>query len=487
MKKILYLGTFLLSAALGAQKLPILNPNELQNDFHFFRTALEEAHPGLYRYTSKAQMDTHFKSIQNSLKTPLSEQEFYKKLLPLISEIGCGHTKLLPPKIDTYNYYYNTQTLFPLQLFFEGDTAYAVSSYGKEMPFKPNTQILAINGEGMKKIVEKLKKTLFSDGRNTTFKYYEINKFFNGLYGNIITNVENPPNRFIVDYLEDEIEKTVTLNPVTLEEIKAKQQNENPETPFQLEITEDHKTAVMTIISFWPDDKSNFKNFLKSSFTEIRANEVENLILDLRNNEGGKDAYGALLLSYLVDKSFSYYDRLEAVTDKKFSFHEHARLPKFYGLMRGMLSKNDNGKYLWKKNKNLKIQKPQNNPFLGKVIVLINGGSFSVTSEFAAVAHHLKRAVFIGEETGGGYHGNNSGAFAIVKLPNSKIDLGIPLLAYYTAVGDYAFKDQGVIPDYEVRPTIEGKLFKKDEVMERAMEILKENTESRQLVFKTDL
>ncbi|MBK8351985.1 MAG: hypothetical protein IPL21_09900 [Saprospirales bacterium] len=45
---------------------------------------------------------------------------------------------------------------------------------------------------------------------------------------------------------------------------------------------------------------------MKSIFKAIKKNKTENLILDLRNNQGGKSTYGAYLLSYLLDKPFAY-------------------------------------------------------------------------------------------------------------------------------------------------------------------------------------
>ena len=140
--------------------------------------------------------------------------------------------------------------------------------------------------------------------------------------------------------------------------------------------------------------------------------------------------------------------------------------------MRHLIHKTDSGTYVWNHSRNLKMQKPRKNSYSGKVYILINGGSFSVTSEFASVTHYLKRAVFIGEETGGGYYGNNSGTFVIVTLPNSRLNVGIPMLAYYTAVKNYPFKDRGVIPDFKVSPAIEDVLSKKDTVLSFTLELI---------------
>lgn len=50
------------------------------------------------------------------------------------------------------------------------------------------------------------------------------------------------------------------------------------------------------------------------------------------------------------------------------------------------------------------------------------------------MAHHLGRATFIGEETGGAYHGNNSGEMPLLTLPSSKMQIRVPLFEYWNAV-----------------------------------------------------
>jgi len=39
-------------------------------------------------------------------------------------------------------------------------------------------------------------------------------------------------------------------------------------------------------------------------------------------------------------------------------------------------------------------------------------------------------------------------------MKNSRLNLGIPMLAYYTAVSGYPVKDRGIIPDHSIRPSI---------------------------------
>ncbi|WP_332369379.1 hypothetical protein [Spirosoma telluris] len=104
----------------------------------------------------------------------------------------------------------------------------------------------------------------------------------------------------------------------------------------------------------------------------------------------------------------------------------------------------------------------------GKLYVLLNENSFSVTTELAARIHADKRSggtTFIGQESGGGYKGNSSGIYTITQFPNSKIDLGIGRFGYnLTNVSADSYSDRGIIPDHLVEPTIDDVLNHHDPI-----------------------
>jgi C-terminal processing protease CtpA/Prc len=110
---------------------------------------------------------------------------------------------------------------------------------------------------------------------------------------------------------------------------------------------------------------------------------------------------------------------------------------------------------------------------------LINGGSFSTTSEFLSQAHYHKRAVFIGEESGGGYYGNSSGMTPLVTLPNTKLGLRVPLVTYYMAVSGYKAASHGVVPDYPVSHTIDDLVAARDKDMDLALQLARKAATTR--------
>jgi C-terminal processing protease CtpA/Prc len=188
----------------------------------------------------------------------------------------------------------------------------------------------------------------------------------------------------------------------------------------------------------------HFEQFLVKSFSELNEKNIENLILDLRDNAGGQDEYGALLYSYLTSKPFRYYASVES-TDKVYTKEENSLL--------GTLQ-------------------PQTQNFRGNVFILINGLSFSTTAEFCAITKSNLKAIFIGEETGGGYYGNTSGQTMKIELPNSRVQVIIPRLKYVNQVRASTYADRGIIPDYQVSPDVLDYVNGRDVGLQRTFELI---------------
>jgi hypothetical protein len=341
--------------------------------------------------------------------------------------------------------------LFPYKLFFSEGRALLKGTYSDNLKNEHfGATLLTINGTSMNKIIEILMEVIPADGNVVSSKYLELNNYFPAWYANFFQQADS----FII-----EVEKTngrretLHLQPVSLATIRYGMKQEQRQEPnFSLSFPE-KDVAIMKIHAFYPlSENDNYKEFLKESFRQIHTNNTEHLILDLRNNEGGNDRWGALLYSYLTDKKFRYYKELQ-LSGLKYTTEPYLQKPKFFGLLKLLVRKKD-GKYYWTKHKNLKIQKPQKDVYKGAVYVLLNGNSFSVTSEFAAIAKSNRRAIFFGQESGGTYEGNNSGTFAFVNLPHSKLTLAIPLMAYYLDVKSENPMDRGILPDYPIEPVL---------------------------------
>ncbi len=71
---------------------------QLPAGFRIARQALEEGHSGIYRYTSKAELDRIFDRTEQSLTWSVSGLEFCQVLAPVLAVAKCGHTDVSFPK-----------------------------------------------------------------------------------------------------------------------------------------------------------------------------------------------------------------------------------------------------------------------------------------------------------------------------------------------------------------------------------------------------
>src|SRR5262249_35189763 len=141
------------------------------------------------------------------------------------------------------------------------------------------------------------------------------------------------------------------------------------------------KIAVMKIHGFpgLPDRKKALEEFYRESFGAMNSKGTKTLILDLRDHGGGLDGLGMLLLSYLLDKPFKYYDDL-VINALEFSFQKPTGDPIFRPSDK--VERQSNGKYRWVGHLNLGMRQPSAPTFTGKVLILMNGGSFSSAAQF---------------------------------------------------------------------------------------------------------
>lgn len=454
-----------LQASSFAPAQRVYTPAELQQDFNVMKAALREAHPGLYRYNSKATINQLFSAMQQKLNKGMTELEFYRLATPLLAAIDDGHMKWHRKNMVDDHHAFFDEGYFPLQLYFRKNRAYVRSTYLPGEKIKPGAEIVSINGQTIDKIIKVLFNNIFSDGHVLSSKYEELNHFFAGYYATDI----GPSKKFTVAFIGKNGKKATT----TLASInKSSIPNEATSNETFNVIYPEKGVAVLRIPVFEDEGKTpSYPQFLANAFKEIKQKEISSLIIDLRDNEGGTDAFGFELYSYLTNKPFRYYDHFTVVTNKPYSFAKYAQFPPGIEALKATLVKVGN-EYHFVHKGGLGMIEPQANAFTGKVYILQNGESYSVTSEFCSIAKDSNRAVFIGDENGGTFQGDNSGAFALVELPNTKIGLDVPLLGYYMYLQHPHPSAAGIPADYSVIPTIQDVIQKNDVVMEKALQLI---------------
>lgn len=484
------------------------NPAELKKDVDFAYMMLTKGHPGVYWYITKEQLAFKFDSLKQTITTPITSREFYKKMAPLIAEVKCGHTRLiLVTKILTKREKDSVAKLGkPIHQFGYKviNNKLYVSSFNKKITqAKKGDEILAIAGVPSVEIINNLEKNYASDGYNQTFKAAVLNRAFVNWYTAIYENkdtldfkIKKKDSVFNLKLTTSKKEEKgdslgIKKRPVKLSKdsvlakknlakeklrVRYKGADEFKKPMLDLKFLEKDSSIAYLKIKSFSFPYANFNRFFKESFAAIKSGNTKDLIIDLRDNGGGSLTACRNLFAYLVDKDFVYLTKSEV--DKRFNPYLHSKgvlnmlkvVP--FQIANTIILQKNKDKY--KLNyKGMKPLHPKKNHFDGKVYVLINSYSFSASALLSSNLQQIKRATFVGQETGGGYNGCVAGSIPILSMPNSKLKLRMGL---YPVIPNAHtdVKGRGIFPDHEIIPTIEDMISGKDKELEWVLNSIKQ-------------
>lgn len=416
----------------------------LQNDVDKIYKDLKQYHPNLYRFTDKRSLDNKFDSLKATIKDPLTRMEFRYKVLTVLERIGDGHMTLIMngSHIDPQDYNnYIGNNITPIKQFdFKViDSRLYILSSPYRPDFIPGTEIISINGLPATEAIKKMLDGICSDGYNNTFKIYSLNLAFSNIYENTFGRQESV--NFEIENSDGK--KMIQVNsavPIA---------NSNQSLPFpgaRSYFSKNKSVATLIMGSFENNFQMNYQPF----FDNLKTYGTKTLILDLRNNSGGEQANVTKLFSFLITKP-AYFAKVpkEILQDARKTPSESMK----YGI----------------ENK----VNPAKNFFLGKIYILINGGSFSATAILIASLKSLNNEiVLVGEETGGGREGCTGGIFRQTNFSGSNLMLRygeIPFSIFKNSAKD----GKGVMPDIPIKYTIADYLSNRDLEMEQMMTEIK--------------
>jgi C-terminal processing protease CtpA/Prc len=439
-----------------------ISPEKLKQDFQILRASLTEGYPAMYRYNSKKIIDALFVSSERLLQKPMSEREFLLFLSKVVMQFHDGHMKVDPAKATADKLNSNPSAI-PIQAFISDHKMYVQKNYSmlsdKELM---GAEILSINGRNISSIITDFFKIYTSDGNNETNKFKRLENTRS--LSRYLFYLQGYTEEYEIEYVSfnEKLKKKFTLKGLLYDSLVKIRKQKYPafqQSPAEFKLL-NSSTAYLKIASLDENDydksKMDFYSFLRSSFDSINSKGIKNLILDMRGNGGGTDEYGKTLFSYFVDHAFLYYDSL-TINKATFSFMKYTNHPNAKVPEQG-IRLNSSGTYDVLAHPNVGNQQKSEPNYSGRLFVLIDGSCFSTTSECLSMLKSYTSAVFIGEESGGGYYGNCSGFVSELILPNSLLQIEIPLMKYSMAVKKYKYKDRGIIPDHSISPTIKDKI-----------------------------
>lgn len=412
----------------------------MQSDFSLLRKILEAKHPSLYWYTSPDSINFYFDHYRALISDSMTEREFaWNILAPMVDKIHCGHTTVSMSK--AYGRWADGRRFpaFPYYLKVWDDSMAVVQTLLKDSIFAKGTIVKSINGVSQASLVKAIFDRLPEDGyanninfirMSSNFPYYHRNIFglsdkyhveYLDAKGNLLSR-DIPAYKPPIDTVKVDSTKK---DSVRLPKPKPAKRKRSLKYYRSFTIDSTKRFATLEVNGF---TKGHLRSFFRRSFRKMRKEEIPNLIVDLRSNSGGRIGLSTLLTKYLSRTSFRVADTVYSKAGylgPYTKYFEHKWLNNLQLFF--TTTKKKDGKYHLRHFENMCYSTKKSLSYKGKVYVLINGPTFSAATLVTSTLKGQDGITIVGEETGGGWHGNNGIMIPEVKLPYTHTRISFPL------------------------------------------------------------
>ncbi|WP_206485850.1 S41 family peptidase [Thalassotalea sp. G2M2-11] len=359
----------------------ILSPEQMKADLKSWRAWLNNTHPDLsIRIDDVAHFDAAINKIEDEITQPKSVRGFLTKISSLNSQFNDGHMNIfVQSQTKLINAIINKgKGLFPFEVIVNNGKVYILSELGGATSQLSMAEIISINDTPISDIYDLMITRTYGD--SSSHRESLLSEKISLYYWLFV----NQPEQFSIAYKTTgaEIEKSVFNAALIQPNALA---NETFEDLFKFELL-DKKQALLTINLFWWQDKERFYKFTKNAFQQIKDNNIEHVIIDVRNNPGGDDdMWKQGLLTYIADKPYRHTSKYTKKIIAKYMDE---------GETEGDVVTADYDKF----------EKPSNEEplkFNGKVSVVVGKVTYSSAILFANTMQDFGFAKIVGEKSAG--------------------------------------------------------------------------------------
>lgn len=466
-KVLLYIFLFVcFNSTTHAQKK--LTLSQKQADLDFLNKHLRRSHPSYYYHTPKLAMDAYYDSLKIYLAKISDSLSLSRAVRKAVAKVGCGHMS-----VDGGGKSIDSLLFFPLKTYLTNNKLYVKEKYlyGIEV----GDEITRIENMPTQELIPEMLGLKTSDGQIETGRSFYFNSlaqyFFFLQFGQKLSyhleikKVNGEIIKLIVPTILSSttftiIQKTISDSSAVV--VKGDRLN--------LLKTEIPKTLLIGYDSF---SSKRQRATLRRIFKYIKANETENLIVDLRQNGGGSVFEGSVFLKYLLPQAvfglnFGRKPSLMPLNPSlKISFGN--RIAALLFLVNPLQYPSRNG---WMHL--FPFVRKYRNHFNKKLFVLTSGYTFSMAGYVSSRLKNQSNAITIGQETGASENISNGMATAKLVLPNSKMQISFNLYRLAHVPG-MVKSSHGVLPNYPIEYSLDDKLLGKDIEMEKVKELIKLN------------
>ncbi len=459
-----------------------LTPDQARRDADLLVKTLRALHPALDKYRSAAEVDAAFARFQARAGAARDSAAMYLAATELAASIRCGHTwtNVLNQQGAIKARLLESSDKLPFTMtLVEGRWLVLASAIEG---VRAGDEVLTIDGRDSTQIVALMLPYLRADGSSDGKRLRQLgNDRPDYSMMDIIYPLLAPPvdGVYRLTLRRDSTVSAVSAVSIvsapatTLARRTAALQAQGVRPisdDWRLQI--DGDMAVMTLPTFSLHRTSfDYRAFFADSFAQLRRRQVRQLVIDIRDNEGGDGAIGVALLSYLVASPWTFTANQSVTTFERLPYQFARYLDTWdlgffdrTGQVEPITEGPQAGRLRFKPNAaKTRVITPQADRFMGKTWLLVGPENSSATFALADLAQRSGAATLVGQRTGGNQRGLNGGQIAWVNLPNSGVAVDVPLLA---SAYQFDTPDASVTPDVVVTRRFALRAAGRDQEME---------------------
>lgn len=438
-------------------------PEQMKEDLEWLQEKILRYHPSCLDSIRADSVRNAFEEALYESEKPMQELQFLRLLRKTLLPLRCGHTTAIPSK-NFYSYYQHARPkpLFPIQVYYNPPSGMFVRFNGSnDASIREGDKLITINQETTESLAEEIMQFLPSDGYHNSFKQFHLSLnfptyylFLKGPSYAYESGLIDSSGRFSSHVFSLRSQGKAKSALIKSRSVQFLMGDDFKELSL---LQSNPSIACLTVYGFGGSNR-----WYEKAFKEIEKRNLSMLILDLRGNSGGNLFNASELLRYLLADTFSmaFYRKagpvkLEGKSDMsllmRLTLKRFSMFPNKSRKLRPTCERVGN------RLVNRNYFKPQSRyNFKGKLVVLMDGGTFSAASWVASVLRKKRRAKLLGDESGGGARGCNAMLMPTLTLPETQMRISMPLFHIDHEMGKVPFR--GLIPDYRLQTNLQLKI-----------------------------
>lgn len=424
------------------RKIPVA---ALHQDIDAMIAGVQQRHPDYAGYADTQALERTASELKASIVEPLTRVEFFRKVGQLSHLFNDGHSFLLWPYQEYAAQVEGGAQPFPFRVKTQDNGLFLASDYQlmaseQDVVLAKGTRVVSINGIAAADIVVQGQRYVGGETRGLR------EAFFAERFPQMVWAVFGMIGRFELELQHGQEVKSYTLTSKQQWQAISDLAATNNVALKLLDAT----TAYLQVSSF-DVDPDDFSATIAAHFATLKRENIEHLIIDIRDNTGGNTDTATELASYLAKAPFQLVSHM---TER--------------------LNEDNRGWFGYKGSVGEVIRTPWTDKvkpkavdkrFNGNVYVLISPVTYSAAIVFATTVQDNQMALLAGEPTGG--FANQTAQGNLFNLPHSQLRAYVATRMLVRPSG--ASGAAPVIPDIAVKPNAE---TGQDAVVEKIKELL---------------